>query len=194
MKFDEVMEQLQDFTISACDAEVEEVDAKTGSFTGFNDMKPKVIRVDFGRLPEGGRERSKAIMENGTSSSAHAMIYCTNEKIDSFLYSIISLLPTNKYTLIYTSTPLSLGKPHVSPYSNHELRRRDDHKENNTTLPEGSLFKRYQFFTTGIFLGYLVLFFLLSILYVGFNALSSLEVTYGAFEKEMGPAAAKKQQ
>lgn len=64
------MEQLQEFTISACDAEVEEVDAKTGSFTGFNDMKPKVIRVDFGRLPEGGRERSKAIMENGIGSSA----------------------------------------------------------------------------------------------------------------------------
>lgn len=64
------MEQLQEFTISTCDAEVEEVDAKTGSFTGFDDMKPKVIRVDFGRLPEGGRERSKAIMENGINSDA----------------------------------------------------------------------------------------------------------------------------
>lgn len=123
------------------------------------------------------------------------LIYYTNEEIDSFLYSIISLLPTHKYTLVYTSTPLSLGKPHVSPYSDHELRRRDDHKEkNNTALPEGSLFQRYQFFTTGIFVAYLALFFLLSILYVAFNALSSLEVTYGAFEKEMGPAAAKKQQ
>lgn len=120
--------------------------------------------------------------------------YSTNETIDSFLYSIISLLPTYKYTLIYTSTPLSLVKPHLSPYPDHELRRRDDHKDKNTTLPEGSLFQRYQFFTTGIFIGYLALFFLLSILYVAFNALSSLEVSYGAFEKEMGPAAAKKQQ
>lgn len=29
---------------------------------------------------------------------------------------------------------------------------------------------------------------------MAFTALSSLQVSYGAFEKEMGPAAAKKQQ
>lgn len=119
---------------------------------------------------------------------------------DSFLYSIVSLLPTYKYTLIYTSTPLSMSaaakkqqKVHVAE---HELRRRtaDKKPHDNTTLPEGSLFKKYQFFTPGIFAGYLALFFLLSILYVAFSALSSLQVSYGAFEKEMGPAAAKKQQ
>lgn len=82
----------------------------------------------------------------------------------------------------------------------HELRRRenfqvrDDDEKTNTTLPEGSLFKRYQFFTPAIFAGYLALFFLLSVLYVAFTALSSLQVSYGAFEKEMGPSAAKKQQ
>jgi len=43
-------------------------------------------------------------------------------------------------------------------------------------------------------MGYLVGFFLLSILYVGIGSVSSLTVTYGAFEKEMGPAAQKKQQ
>lgn len=36
--------------------------------------------------------------------------------------------------------------------------------------------------------------FLLSVFGVGLSALSSLEVSYGAFEKEMGPAAVKKQQ
>jgi hypothetical protein len=34
----------------------------------------------------------------------------------------------------------------------------------------------------------------LAILYVGLKAVSSLQVTYGAFEKEMGPAAQRKQQ
>jgi hypothetical protein len=34
---------------------------------------------------------------------------------------------------------------------------------------------------------------MISILTVGLRALSSLEVSYGAFEKEMGPAAQKKQ-
>jgi hypothetical protein len=38
-----------------------------------------------------------------------------------------------------------------------------------------------------------VLVILLSVLAVGLKALSSLEVSYGAFDKEMGPAAQKKQ-
>lgn len=43
-------------------------------------------------------------------------------------------------------------------------------------------------------MGLLALVVLLSILYTGISALSSLEVSYGAFDKEMGPAAQKKQQ
>jgi hypothetical protein len=37
-----------------------------------------------------------------------------------------------------------------------------------------------------------VSFFLISVLSVGIAAVSSLQVPYGAFEKEMGPAAQKK--
>lgn len=43
-------------------------------------------------------------------------------------------------------------------------------------------------------MGLLVGLLLLSILSVGMSALSSLEVSYGAFDKEMGPAAQKKLQ
>ena len=43
-------------------------------------------------------------------------------------------------------------------------------------------------------MGLLVALVLFSILGVGLKALGSLEVSYGAFEKEMGPAAQKKQQ
>ncbi|PUU80673.1 vacuolar ATP synthase subunit S1-domain-containing protein [Tuber borchii] len=168
-------EILARYAEETCDAEVEEVDAKTASFGGFDDMKPKVIRVDFAELPIGKKARMKALREN-----------------DSFLQSIISLIPTSKYTLIYTATPLSTQLK-VSSAPSSELRRRDDHE--NTTLPAiGTLFSRYQFFTPGIFMGYLVGFFLLAILYVGISSVSSLTVTYGAFEKEMGPAAQKKQQ
>ena len=35
---------------------------------------------------------------------------------------------------------------------------------------------------------------LISILSVGLNAISSLQIPYAAFDKEMGPAAQKKQQ
>jgi hypothetical protein len=43
-------------------------------------------------------------------------------------------------------------------------------------------------------MGLIALVVLMSILYAGISALSSLEVSYGAFEKDMGPAAQKKQQ
>jgi hypothetical protein len=74
------------------------------------------------------------------------------------------------------------------------------------------LFEKYQFFTPGksplvwcywgqglltqglgIFMAFIVLAVILSILGVGLKALASLEVSYGAFDKEMGPAAQKKQ-
>ncbi|KAK4157207.1 BIG/ATPase V1 complex, subunit S1 [Chaetomidium leptoderma] len=67
-------------------------------------------------------------------------------------------------------------------------RKKSDNATSN--LP---LFEKYQFFTPGIFMAFIVLAIVLSILYVGLSALSSLEVSYGAFDKDMGPAAQKKQ-
>lgn len=74
------------------------------------------------------------------------------------------------------------------------------------------LFEKYQFFTPGksspgdtalgwallipiegIFMSFIVISIILSILGVGLKALASLEVSYGAFDKDMGPAAQKKQ-
>lgn len=43
-------------------------------------------------------------------------------------------------------------------------------------------------------MGLLVGLILLSILGVGLSAISGLEVSYGAFDKEMGPSAQRKQQ
>lgn len=42
-------------------------------------------------------------------------------------------------------------------------------------------------------MAFLISFLLLMILYVGMNALGSLKVSYAAFDREMGPAAQKKQ-
>jgi len=43
-------------------------------------------------------------------------------------------------------------------------------------------------------MGILVGLVMLALLSVGLNAISSLQVSYGAFEKEMGPSAQKKAQ
>ena len=54
------------------------------------------------------------------------------------------------------------------------------------------LFEKYQFFGPGIFMGLLVSILLLSILFVAVRGISSLQVSYAAFDKEMGPAGQKK--
>jgi hypothetical protein len=43
-------------------------------------------------------------------------------------------------------------------------------------------------------MGLIVAFILIAILSVGLRAISSISVSYGAFDKEMGPAAQRKQQ
>lgn len=45
---------------------------------------------------------------------------------------------------------------------------------------------------TGLFMGLLAGAILVAILSVGISAVSSLQVSYGAFDKDMGPAAQKK--
>ena len=56
------------------------------------------------------------------------------------------------------------------------------------------LFEKYQFFTPGIFMGLITVFIMLAILAVGLRALADLQVSYSAFDKDMGLAAQKKQQ
>ena len=55
------------------------------------------------------------------------------------------------------------------------------------------LFEKYQFFTPGLFMGLVAAVPLLLIILVGVRALVSLEVSYFAFSKEMGPAAQRQQ-
>lgn len=64
-------------------------------------------------------------------------------------------------------------------------------KSNGTDLP---LFDRYEYLSPGVFMGVFVFLLLLMILYVGISAVASLQVSYFAFSKEMGPSQQKKQQ
>ncbi|KAM3157880.1 hypothetical protein ABEW05_001590 [Botrytis cinerea] len=112
-----------------------------------------------------------------------------------------------EYTVIFTTTPVgSVLEQHNSelPVYNAEfdstshidLKRDFRIRADNSTkeLDRRPLFEKYQYFTPGIFMGLVVGILFLSILYVGLSAVSSLQVSYGAFDKEMGPSAQKKQQ
>ncbi|KAI1075228.1 ER protein BIG1 [Whalleya microplaca] len=104
------------------------------------------------------------------------------------------------YTIIYAGGPRTEApKSYTAEFPgsmNTELKRQLHNvgrRADNTTakLP---LFEKYQYFTPGIFMGLVAFSILMTILYVGIAGVASLEVPYGAFDKEMGPAAQKKQQ
>lgn len=76
----------------------------------------------------------------------------------------------------------------------------DDDDEINIDLNTSNVhlyadtFYFYFEFVTGIFMGLSVVLLLSFIAYVGISAISGLDVSYGAFKKEGGPQAQKKQQ
>ncbi|RCI13564.1 hypothetical protein L249_5477 [Ophiocordyceps polyrhachis-furcata BCC 54312] len=122
-------------------------------------------------------------------------------KHDSILFEKLeALTKSDSYTILFLSRP---GEPAYQAEfidTIHQDLKRDlepelvRREENNTEWDRLPLLEKYQFFTPGIFMGIIVAIVLFSILGVGLKALASLEVSYGAFEKEMGPAGHKKQQ
>ncbi|KAI9648758.1 hypothetical protein NHQ30_003398 [Ciborinia camelliae] len=125
--------------------------------------------------------------------------------LNSVFYEYLSSGP--EYTVIYATTPIGsvLQKDESESIrynaefeatAHIDLKRDFRIKADNSTKEPDTrpLFEKYQYFTPGIFMGLVVGLLFLSILYVGLNAVSSLQVSYGAFDKEMGPSAQKKQQ
>jgi hypothetical protein len=145
-------------------------------------------------------------------------------RLDAHFYNnFIKDLPEGmKYTVIFSTTPSNVVVEDVMEYEptfdvgvhidlkRAILTRVPPKTKSNDSRP---LFEKYQFFTpglfsptqmvfhplrtdwiSGLFMGIIVSLLLLSILSVGISAISSLEVSYGAFDKEMGPAAQKKAQ
>ena len=71
--------------------------------------------------------------------------------------------------------------------------KRDLSAHKRASSKQGGLFEKYQYFTPGLFMGLAAIAPLFLIIFVGTRALSSLEVSYFAFSKEMGPTAQKRQ-
>jgi hypothetical protein len=114
--------------------------------------------------------------------------------------SIENLASADSYTIIYLAGhPESTYEAEFGEPVRMDLKKRiaSAARHLRRDLASGnqqSLFDKYQFFTPGIFVSLVVAFILISILTAGLKGLASLAVPYGAYEKEMGPAAQKKQQ
>ncbi|KZL82035.1 er protein big1 [Colletotrichum incanum] len=109
---------------------------------------------------------------------------------------------SDSYTVIYLASPSEptyqaefTGEPLHAELKRHEASLLHARKgKNETDWNKLPLFEKYVFFSPGIFHAIVASIILFSILGVGIRALASLEIPYGAFDKENGPAAHKKSQ
>lgn len=121
---------------------------------------------------------------------------------------ISSKAKDHSYTVIYITKPQTEAQAKEQlenePYTydmedpfgesvRMELKRDLSSHIKRANATQGGLFERYQYFTPGIFMGFAGIIPLFLILLVGIRALTSLEVSYYAFSKEMGPNAQRKQ-
>jgi hypothetical protein len=74
-----------------------------------------------------------------------------------------------------------------------ELKRDLSSHKRAVNISKAGLFERYQYFTPGLFMGFAAVIPLFLIVFIGLRALLSLEVSYFAFSKEMGPTAQRQQ-
>jgi len=126
---------------------------------------------------------------------------------DSFLHAIVTSLSGPSLTIVYTTSPPS--DHHVpqtppayemesSTYESvlHIDLKRDmsAHAGPDDSTPNLPLFETYLYLNPGIFMGLFVALLLFLILYVGINAVASLQVSYFAFSKEMGPSGTRQKQ
>ncbi|KAI3334854.1 ER protein BIG1 [Ustulina deusta] len=141
-------------------------------------------------VPSSAADSAKALKENDDELGMVLEQYGTSA-VESYTVIYVGGPRTEKpqtYTAEFTDSGAGHSELKRQLHDVNGVRRQ---AKNDKNLP---LFEKYQYFTPGIFMGLIALIILMSILYAGISALASLEVSYGAFDKEMGPAAQKKQQ
>ena len=175
----------------------------------------KTIKLDG--PPTAPAMRSLYMGQQGTLRTPHTHTSPQLTSADQFLDdSMAKFVEARDYTVVYLTTPLTataakavLAAQQQQQQQQYqyesdalfdsamqmELKRDTSaHTRRANATAEGGLFERYQYFTPGLFMGFAAVIPLFLILLVGIRALLSLEVSYFAFSKEMGPNAQKKQQ
>ncbi|KAJ5617092.1 hypothetical protein N7537_002206 [Penicillium hordei] len=172
-----------------CNAQTTAVDASSGSYPSYFEQGPRIIDVEFPMLSLGS-DRAQQL-----------------SGFDGFLADVIDRLPSSStYTILYITSPREFPETDSVIYeasgdsyqdSLHMELKRDysaHGSASSSSKNSTSLFEEYQYFTPGIFMGLMATFLFLAILYIGINALGSLEIPYAAFEKDTSAAVQKKAQ
>ncbi|KAK9481381.1 BIG/ATPase V1 complex, subunit S1 [Lipomyces japonicus] len=180
------IESLEKHIVDTYGADTVVIDAASDAFSLPTNDGTKVIRLEFPVLPV-DYTRAATLADN-----------------DAFLYSVMSLVRTENYAVIFASTPISrpFAKRGTAASNAVPTNTTDAYPTGvygyptgsafPTEIPEGartdgSLFTRYQFFTPGIFMSIIASLILIFILGIGLKSIASIKISYDAFEKETGP-------
>lgn len=181
------------------------------------ELEPLAAMSDQDMSGKGMAERKFALAKAGMLIREMNVQSYTNEKPDTTLLNLLPSYVDKSYMIIYAGLPSYTSSSehvqakahssklatassdsdsvdggiidhhHADSFRIQSRRDSGSKKGNSTIVDHRPLFEKYQFFTPGLFMGLLVTLLMLSILFVALRAISSLEVSYAAFEKEMGP-------
>ncbi|KAJ5558730.1 hypothetical protein N7535_009391 [Penicillium sp. DV-2018c] len=181
--------EIKKLLVEKCNAQITAVNASSGSYPSYFEAGPRIIDMAFPMLSLGS-DRAQQL-----------------SGFDGFLADVVDRIPSSsKYTIIYTTSPREFPETDSVIYEasgdsypdavHMELKRDySAHGSASSSLKKDtSLFHEYQYFTPGIFMTLMATFLFLAILYIGINALSSLQVPYAAFERDTSAAVQKKAQ
>ncbi|CAL5868470.1 uncharacterized protein PFLUO_LOCUS2696 [Penicillium psychrofluorescens] len=179
------------FLEKKCKAKTTAIDGSSGSYPSSFEPGPRILSVDFPMLSLGS-DRAQQLSDN-----------------DGLLADIVDRIPaSSKYTILYVTSPREFPDSDSIEYDSSEGSYQDalhvdlkrdysswsSNADSSDDSGSQSLFEEYQFFTPGIFMGFMASFLCLMILYIGVSALSGLQVPYAAFEKDTSGSVQKKQQ
>ncbi|KAJ6078687.1 hypothetical protein N7467_008440 [Penicillium canescens] len=169
-----------------CKAQTTTIDGSSGSYPSSFEKGPRIIDIEFPMLSLGS-DRAQQLAG-----------------FDGLLSDIVAQIPSSsKYTILYLTSPREFPETDSVIYetegdsyhdSIHMELKRDYSSHEGLSDKSTSLFEEYQYFTPGIFMGLMATFLFFAILYIGINALGSLQVPYAAFEKDTSAAVQKKSQ
>lgn len=154
----------------SCGAQQVEVDGSNGQFERYVDTKPRILQVQLQELAEQTGEAREAVLK------AH----------DNVLKAVLGHLPSPNYVLVYVSSPSHIEEEEYKLTQQHSREHSDEKVKDN-------LFTKYQFFSPGIFMSIIVSLLLVTVLLVALKWVGSLQISYGAFEKDPELVRQKKQ-
>lgn len=191
VSFDSLREALR-----RCKATAFNVDI-TQDFQGPFDEFPQVLTIDIPELPRHPKARNQKlsdydaylefITKNYASGKRWHIFYATTPRVAKVSHAHQS------YEYEGSSLDQQMVHQDLKRDTSSHLRQQIRPQASNETDDRG-LFESYAFLNQGVFMGLVAGFLLIPILYVGFSALGSLQISEQAFTKEQAQAGQRKQQ